>query len=334
MNKRTNYSVFKYIATFFCLVTFQVPLQGIQIENNPLKNYVSYSFSGGRFGDNLMAYLHAKWISYKNEVPLLYKPFPFSSHLALHDLELTYSDSYTRGYRQVNLLSQKDPLHLPNSSSKLYICPYFPECQWERENLSGPNKIAWSYFNVDWKDLGFRQMLKELVRPNQNCQLVIPPKETINIAIHVREGGSYDHGDFALHYLTKFPTLDFYIEGLQKIIELFPQKSFYCYLFTDAENPQELIEKIRAHIPTKAAILFDCHSDSNTHNQNVLEDFFSFFNFDAFIHPQSNFSVIPSLIHDYAVVYTPLSGYRNGNFTKITKVKFEINESICQALLK
>jgi hypothetical protein len=317
------------IIVVFLLWTIHVPLQGEESHN-----FISYDFSGGRFGDNLLAYLHAKWVSYKNQVPLLYKPFPYSSQLVLHDKEVNASSMNLSSFNVLDLMNEKEIIFSSPGHPKIYICPYFPECQWERKNLMGPHGKPWVYFDVDWKDPDFNRLLKDLIRPKQSYQLTIPPKETINIALHIREGGTYDWGDFALHFITKFPPFDFYIDGLLKVIELFPDKPLYCYLFTDALCPSELVEKIQAEIPPGISITFDCRTENNIHNRNVLEDFFSLFYFDVLIHPQSNFSLIPSLIQDYAVVYAPVFGSREGKNIKIDQVKFEINEQRCQELLK
>ena len=53
------------------------------------------------------------------------------------------------------------------------------------------------------------------------------------------------------------------------------------------------------------SIIFDCRKENNSPNTNVLEDFFSFFNFDVLIRPDSNFSMIPSLLHDFAMILSP-----------------------------
>src|ERR1700728_1817882 len=47
------------------------------------QSYITYALSGGRFGDNLLAFMHAKWFSYRFKLPLLYKPFPYSDQLQL-----------------------------------------------------------------------------------------------------------------------------------------------------------------------------------------------------------------------------------------------------------
>lgn len=280
-----------------------------------------------------MAYLHAKWLSYKYKIPLLYKPFSYSTELVLDDIEYHYSQVDHGELPVIPIMAIGKIFPVSNGPSSIYLCHYFPECQWERLNLKGPHGYPWQYFNVQWSDPGFRRLLRSLIAPKTPLKLLTPPKKTVNIALHCREGGTFDYGDFALFFITKFPPISFYVEGLLRVIELFPQMPLYCYLFTDAERPDLLIAKIQEFISPEVDITFECRTNGNSHNQNVLEDFFSLFQFDILIHPQSNFSLIPSLIHDYAITYSPISGKREEDNTSIDRVKFEINRPLYQKLL-
>ena len=306
----------------------------ISPELNAKQNFVSYRFSGGRFGDNLMAYLHAKWLSYKYQLPLLYKPFAYSSELLIDEREIHYSRIDRHRCKKVRLeeIDESTITSFSRKEAKIYVAPYFPECRWEREHFLGPGSKPWKCFDVDWDDPLFRKSIRPLIAPNHFLQLLIPPKETINIAIHLRNGGTYDKEDTLWKLITKFPPLDFYVKGLLSIIELLPKKPFYCYLFTDAEDPYALISQIQSFMPQDVSITFDCRLSDNSHNQNVLEDFFSLFQFDILIHPQSNFSLIPALIHDYAITYAPLSGFRKEGIAEIDKIKFTINEPLLEEL--
>lgn len=290
-----------------------------------LDRAVTYDLSGGRLGDNLLAYLRAKWVSYRYDMPLLYQPFPYSSELALGSIEHPDADSTMK---KITFLGA------PPQEKALYICPYFSECAWERKRTK--EKF---YFQVDWKDPGFRKILEPLLKPQKELQLTLPPKGRISIAIHFREGGGYDVKNKAASLCglaVKFPPFEFYIEGLLKTIALFKGKPLYCYLFTDASHPAIFLEKLKQAVPKDTQIVFDCRLDANADDKNVLEDFFSLFLFDALIHPQSNFSLIPSLIHDYAVCYAPLSarsiGKKKEKKMVIDQVKFEVNEAIMRAL--
>ncbi len=237
--------------------------------------YVTYDFSGGRLGDCLITYLHAKWLAYEKGVPLLYKPFEYSSFLVLHDREL----------RKVQ-----------TASKNIYKCPYFPESTWEMKNH------PFSGFAVDWKDPEFRTIVRELIAPKGKLDLIRPPENVRGVALHVREGGGYDVNGFA-YFPTKFPPLSFYIDGVKAALAQFPGEHLYCQLFTDALDPAALITKIRQELPPDASIEFHYRDNNNVHDANVLEDFFSLFEFDILIRPASNFSIVPSLICDYAMVY-------------------------------
>lgn len=313
---------------FLCVLLFGCSF--LQAESK--QNFISYEFSGGRFGDNLIAYLHAKWVSYKYQIPLLYKPFPYSSELVLHDKEILYSEIDQRRFRQVSL-AEKRIMPSSKKRSKVYMCPYFPECSWERKYTKGPHGKPWFYFDAEWKDPVFRKIVQAMVMPKRCEGVLVPPKTTINIAIHFRHGGTHDTGDCMAHFITKFPPVGFYVEGLKKTIELFPNKNLYCYLFTDAQEPKTLLDQIRKALPPDVPVTFDCRQKDNSHSKNVLEDFFSLFGFDVLIHPQSNFSLIPPLLKDYVAVYAPISGRRVKGKTEIDKVRFEVDESLLQEVL-
>lgn len=323
------------VALFFkalcvSLLSFSVPLYSLQSQ----QDFITYEFSGGRFGDNLLAYLHAKWVSYRHQIPLLYKPFLYSSQLALHDIEKHYYPGDYQQYSEIYICEESDMKFTSMNTSRLYICPYFPECPWERSHLKGPTGGQWSHFQVDWQNPGFRAELKQLIALKRNYPLITPPENRISIAIHFREGGGYDTGDVALFFMTKVPPFTFYLEGLSQVVKFFPGKPLYCYLFTDAQNPLQYIKIFKQSLPPEIDIVFDCRTDCNSHNKNVLEDFFSLFNFDVLIHPQSNYSLVPSLIHDYAITYSPLSGTRDGTTVMIDKVKCEISEGSYKRLMQ
>ena len=93
---------------------------------------VTYEFSNGRFGDNLLTYFHAKWISYQAGIPLLYKPFPYAEQLVFSATEGKFEGDYC----QEIWLSQTDAkfskIHQNNT---LFHVAYFPELSWGGEHV-------------------------------------------------------------------------------------------------------------------------------------------------------------------------------------------------------
>ena len=286
---------------------------------------VTYDFSGGRFGDNVLTYLHAKWLSYEYNIPLLYKPFSYSDALKLDQHELRYCD-YKNQYGGEISLGRNYPR--PIKSNAIYVCPYFPEIEWELK------KDYYFTFNIDWKNKKFREMTREMIAPKDDLVLTWPPKDSLSVAIHMREGGGFDDEDHKIKHPLKTPPATFYSASLKKVLELFPGKELYCYVFTDAIDPQSWINKIISDLPLDYPITFNFRSQDNRHDSNVLEDFFSLFNFDILIRAESNYSIVPSLIHDYAVVCYPKKYSIQGRVVTIDEIKVEIDENLFQRCLK
>lgn len=280
---------------------------------------VTYDANKGRFGDRLVSYLHAKWISHQYGIPLAYKRFKHGSELVLSKKEIPL-DNQPR--RIVNLKTGQIDLQSP---ATLYVCPYFPE---DRGEIATGN---WYHFDVDWKNVAFRKVVREMIAPRKRLRLIVPPKNTVNIAIHVREGGGHDSADLKLAAPLKLPPMSFYTEGLAKVLSLFPGKNIHCHVFTDASCPEEIVNLLRAAVPN-SSVKFS-YRKNNHYNKNILEDFFSFFNFDVFIRPQSHFSMIPSLIHDYAIVHSPTHCIVEGDRIVIDQTHTDIHPELYQKLL-
>lgn len=292
---------------------------------------VTYEFSGGRFGDCLLSYLHAKWIAYEKNIPLFYRPFAYSCQLALHEKELHYAN--LRSEPRVRVLFSNGSPNPRLPIPVLYICPYFPEDTWEQMGTrsdGGP----WFFFHVDWKDSGFRKIAKEMISPLCPLALISPPSDSVNIALHFREGGGYDDESAHHGWPLKFPPLEFYVHSLLAVLEVCKQKPVYCFVFTDALEPEKIVSELKMSISPDMPVVFDYRKKNNSPRANVLEDFFSLFNFDILIRPQSNFSMVPSLIHDFALVYSPENFIRMDTIVQITKTRIERNDELLKRIVE
>jgi len=281
------------------------------------RKLVTYSFSGGRFGDRLLSYIHAKWISYYHGIPLLYKPFIYSDQLVLHKEER--SDFKKKHLRPITPKPNKN-MNYNGPGKFLYTIPYFPESTWE---LTKGN-TSWYHFCVDWKNEGFRQELKRLIHPLYLTSFLDIPIDCISVALHIREGGGFDHADVWTSYPMKFPPQTYYIEQLRKISELFPNRRLYAHIFTDHSNPKELVEGYKQNLKN-LDIEFGYREAGNSHSSYVLEDFFEMMRFDCLIMPDSNFSMIPAKMGDYKVVIRPIDFTVTKGIVYIDKVNVEIS---------
>jgi hypothetical protein len=294
---------------------------------------VTYEYENGRFGDNVLNYLHAKWFSREKKIPLLYQPFPYSDQLMLSEKETAYLDKENRNSLGLNYLINVHIKYWPFLSripflKFCYRSRYFPEDPWEL------NRQKFFAYRVRWKDEKFRRMAREMIAPKKPLALIHPPKEFIGVALHVREGGKFDSLTSKLHFPLKFPPLDFYADGIKAVLARFPNRELYCYLFTDAEQPERMAEELRNRLPSNAPVQFHFREKNNQSEDHVLEDFFSLFNFDVLIRSQSNFSMVPSLIHDFAFVYAPKDCLVENDTIVITEVEIIMDTKLCQKLAR
>lgn len=272
----------------------------------PKESMISYNFSGGRFGDCLITYLHAKWLSYKYQLPLAYIPFQFSDQLALHQIERQYDTakfkkSFSLGTETpFKKLSQQTPKERIKNK-ELYSINYFPESPSER----GPNYTG-AYIEVNWNDPEFKKIIADSIKPIGSLHLITPPKDRVSIAIHWSRGSGEDTAETQNYYPCKVPPEEFYVSQLLKVCRHYANKPLYIYLFTDDKNPLALQEKLLTKIKSEGItqdILFGKREEKSIHP--VLEDFFSMAQFQCLIRSESHFSIVAQLIGNHELVIGP-----------------------------
>lgn len=274
------------------------------------KSAVTYTFSGGRFGDNLVAYLHAKYVAFKYDLDFLYKPFEYSSELELDRLEtIRYTEACVKKFTKIIKIFGINTLKIDKNANYLYIIPYFPEFIQEVQNIK--NVYAKTYFAVDWNDKDFYRELTRLIKPQKELEKILIPSGVTSIALHVRKGGDFI-GDPPLKFDSayknkiqkfkfyadtneplKFPPDSFYIDQL-KMVARTVKGPLYVHIFTDDSNPKRIATLYEKELAQEELnnIFFSFRESGNIHCSNVLEDFFALTQFDIIIRPNSNFSML------------------------------------------
>lgn len=276
------------------------------------RSAVTYTFSGGRFGDNLLAYSRAKYIACLYDIPLLYIPFPYSDYLMMHHLEPRWSQEKMSEYKDI--ISYKDVNgKIDPDADLLYIIPFFPESVYERNCPINPY-----LFDVDWDNPKLKKELQKMIKPICALNILQIPSNCITVALHIRIGTGFDmvggktYDDMIKWHPLKWPPISFYVESLQRILDRFPNQKIYVYIFTDHDNPKELMDYFMQVMPNER-MMFDCRMYDNKHNANVLEDFFSLLQFDCLIRSDSHFSLMAEKIGDYRMLIAPWhAAERNG----------------------
>lgn len=146
-------------------------------------------------------------------------------------------------------------------------------------------------------------MALEMIAPKKSVSLTLPPPGVRSIAIHARQGGNHEYASPQYDAPLKRPPMTFYRDALQKIVELYPDEPFFCQIFTDAIHPEEVAAVITEGLPAHIEVRY--RTEGNSDSTNVIDDFFSLFHYDILIRPESNFSMVPSLLHDYDLLIVP-----------------------------
>ena len=293
--------VVRFVYIFICLLTFT----RIQA-----KSFITYQLYGGRLGDKLVCYCHAKWVSYKYDIPFLYRPFEYSDQFIMHTSDMTYLETQFESDRKVTI--DKNIVIDPDADI-VYEFPYFPESHFEPEFHHSP-------FLIDWNDKGFLDEIRRVLKPHFAMTPPLIPAGLISVAVHVRKGTGFDDPRMPQVFPHKAPPDSYYIEQIRRIADMFHDQSLYIYIFTDHDCPIDLVNQYKKRVGRKN-LTFACRESGNKHNKNVVEDFISLTCFDCLIRPDSNFSLIASKLCDYKVQISPhhISG------AVIDKVKIEVH---------
>lgn len=257
-----------------------------------------------------MDYTHAKWISYKWGIPLLFQNFEYADQFVFYDIEKHLTPERAGQYTQVKVISLEQLNRKIKRNTLFFVAHVADSYDEYMFNGSSPEL----HIAVDWSDQPFREMMRALIAPKHPLNLTIPPKEVISVALHYREGGGF-HWD--TEWMKKgcplrFPAPEYYFEQLRKLYDLVNQSPLYVHIFTDYAKPEEIKELFRAHFP-ETNIEFVCRTEGNRHDTNVLEDMFSIMNFDCLIRSMSHYSMIASHLVDFKIEFYPKHGTYQGD---------------------
>jgi hypothetical protein len=287
----------KWIVLFFILYFFNGFAQ------NSYVSYVTY----GRFGDNLLAYSHAKWLAYKYDLHVLYTPFLYSDKLMLINdvVQLNVKSKY-KNEKIIAINGGFRPY-------RIYEVPCFSDFEHE-----------WNLFKTDWSDPIFKQCMKGLIKPIEIMQLITPKYNRLSIALHIRTTGGYDPVGTELSFLHKFPPLSFYTKELANISKIIDFAPMYVYVFTDHLSPEQLVFELKQELVSKDHIYFDYKKNVFSIEDEVLKDFFSLAQFPIIIRGDSNFSYMAARIGETCLEIFPKNNFIMNNKVCVGEVGFYI----------
>lgn len=260
-----------------------------------------------RLGNALISYINCKYLSYKYNIPFLYRPFPYSDQFAFHDKEIS-RENWEHLFKNNKTLKEEGDF---NSDSTFLLVPYFRE---------GPLAHRWSLtFYPDFNDQVFSSLIKEMLKPRFEFETLQLPSDTINIVLHVRRGGDFDSQETVNRLPVKFPPDEYFIETLKQMSDFLNNASIYAHIMTDDLKPEILLNKYKKELKEYKNIRLGYKT------LDVMGDFFSIPKFDCMIRGDSTFSIVAAHLGNFIITVSVLSAENQNGKNVVLDSHWDIN---------
>ncbi len=303
---------------FFCL------LVSLTAGNNLHgKHAISYGFSEEKtFGDTILGYAQARYLSYMTSLPFLYHPFDFSEQLHIGYDALPYATHASQYSRQFHIKTGEtlteflSQIRNPDTPSTLFIVDYFPLdfSFWVFDKIT-ENLIL----NTPWHDAGFATILKNALRP----KLPIPDftkRNHLNVAVHVIASCDGRDVQSSTALPKKYQNCDYLKHQIEKVYAWNLKRPMYVFLFSNTSTPLDLLKEFRQHFKNYT-IEFDIQTLKDPDCNTTVQDFFAMQTFDVLIATQSNYSMMASLMGTFDMVMFPIRVHGNYPNYRINQVQ-------------
>jgi len=273
---------------------------------------ITYFWGGGRFGDKIVSYTIAKWISFKFNIPLLLKPFRYSSMLWL-GREKKYSKEIVEQFEGVIPIESEQDIIERSQENVIFESRGGHFCI---DGCSGSRQTIERML----QNQPFVAELKNMLQPVTSLPKITLPQDRVTVAVHIRKGGGFDQPLSSIQYYRKdmiskkfyadekwpfkFPPEQYYANQIKRISKLFDDAPLFVYIFTDDRSPLRLVSRIKKAV-NKNNITFSCRSRGNMHKAHVVEDFYNMSRFDCFIRSGSHFALAAQLLGNHKVIIYP-----------------------------
>lgn len=295
----------KIISALFVFLAFHTTARADSKDpDDKLPSRITYALSDGGFGSNLLAYMHAKWVSYSTKIPLLYKPFPFANLLKMHKEEERFVASHRKRLEKTIVVQKESDVVFMEPLPILYVVPFYKEPMTEFTQRKDPLRC-----DVNWADPDFKKILKKMCTPEEALEEINIPKGRISVAVHVRRRQGEETVEQVRNMPLKYLSDNYYIAQIQRLYKHFHGMPLYVYIFTNDPQPALVVKKFKEAL-NLPKITFGCRKVADKQPKMlVLDDFIGITHFECLIRPESSFSLAAELISDHRMVISPVLGH-------------------------
>lgn len=347
------------IVTLGCIVLYNRKNPCVIIVNNP---------GAGRFGDQIVGYSKAKYLSWKYNIPFRLIPFQYSECLKMSE-ETCYTSwwyflhrvFYKLFCRVVWVHTEQDLIDALEyiDGPTRFIAHINTRLNEHIKAQAGLDRYECSWVGSLMYELSvnypvFGAELKKMLQPITPFHHAVLPKDAVTVAVHIRKGGGFhadpvmiaeqyfsDYSDKVAYkkihvsqennhllddaltniptfdydlksrgaadeiYADKFPPEQYYVDQIRNLSAFFDDAAMYVYIFTDDQDPHGLMERIKQNVG-KHNVTYATRTTKNSHDSNVLYDWFFIADFDCLIRSGSLFPYTAQLVGNHKVVIYPL----------------------------
>ena len=289
--------------------------------------------------DKLVAYIKAKWVAKKVKGFFVLKPFSGCEHFAFGSTEHRMPDHlvpYVRAvsYANSNINWIADPAKLARivatrSTRGRILLIHGSTKLWDQSDIFSWEELV--------NDEDFRaSMIKSFTAdPKKVASL---PEAGATVAVCVRYGkgnktsrlspqffdgnrmaedpfkGKRVHHD--LMNPEEYPPLQFYLDQIQKIASE-TEGHLYAKIFTDASNPNDLLEAFKERIENKD-ITLECYPRTAFTDKYLIEEMVDISRFKYLVHSQFSFPKLLTFLGSYTKTLYPKDVTWENGFLKVT----------------
>jgi hypothetical protein len=266
---------------------------------------ISYSLSGGRFGDNLVSYCHARWLAFVYDLDFLPVKFKYCEQLPayqryswLEETEIVRSKCVSIGKFGEDFASRvrdfgQDP------EDVIYVLEYHPEhiSEWEGDS-------TWNlWLGVDWNREDFISILREDLGCSKKDKSFDITK--IPILCHFRTASGDDvYEQSARAFPLKHLRADYFARAILLARNILKSPS-EVVVVTDSAAPNKTLRELAKNFPGESVALLPTLTTAATrHRSAVVADFHAMCTYPVLIATQSNLSSIAAKvgIQDLAII--------------------------------
>ena len=301
-----------YVMCFFlCGISYAT----MSVSKAIRKPAITFHRNGGRFGDDLLSYAQAWWLAYKYDLDFFLTPFTYSEMLELHYKHPHINSDIVSKYKHTYVINRGRNFPLPVDEKGFYYSTYY--CN------SG----------INWSDETFRDAMKQYIAPHGEWHYMELPNTMRTVAIHVRRGGGYRiDSDFCRRRRPyHFPSVEYYGNSLQLLLDRYPNENFFVHIFTDDRDPAGVAQSIKQciNLSDESRVEFSWRMKGNNYATNVVEDFFDMTRFMYLIRPNSNMSIFAERIGDHDIVIVPRQASSGRPWGRVSVIELRVRTPNC-----